>query len=127
MQVFDQYSEVVTDTENALSSAVDSVMAGDDFGAETGAKNFWGGLFETKKRYFEIYKKYLSDDVLNAFYYNYLEHRVYGRPHFSYSTNVSLFVLPENVELLDLNDPIRVYAEDSAKFFTDATYRAMSG
>ncbi len=108
LQVFDGQTQCITDAETALDQAVGAVMAGDDYGATSGAKEFWGALFASKDLFFNTYKKYLPEEVLNGFYYNYLEHRVYGRPHFNWDCGVSLFVLPENVELLEDQDPIRM-------------------
>jgi len=127
LQVFDGNADVITNTEDALKSGVDSVMANAEFSATADAKQFWGGLFEAKKRYNKIFKQYLPDEVLDGFYFNYIEPRLYGKPVFSFNTNVGLFVSPENVTLLDVPGVNSKLAEDANYFLLDSTYKANAG
>lgn len=53
-----------------------------------------------------------------------MDNRVYGRPHFEWTTGVSMFVLPENVEMLETDDANKTIAMDAAEFLCDATYGA---
>lgn len=127
MQVFETNNQVIQDTCDALKSSVDQVMANDEFGITDTAKQFWGGLFEAKKQYFATYKKYLNDDILNGFYYSWLENKLYGRPCFNFSTSMSMFVLPENIELMEAGDPTRIWADDLVYYTMDSSYKANSG
>jgi len=127
LQVFNKDADVITNTSDALESAVGKVMASDDLGATADAKQFWGGFFEVKKRYYNTYKKYLNTDVLDAFYYNYLENIIYGKEVFSFSSSVSLFCVPENIENLEENDAKLQYAADAIAYLTDSTYKANQG
>jgi len=52
-----------------------------------------------------------------------LENIIYGRPTFSFNSSVSLFSLPENIEILEQNDAKRIYAEDAISYLLDSTYK----
>lgn len=124
LHVFNQDADVINNTKDALNNAVGNVMAGDDMGAADSAKQFQGGFFTIKKQYYNTYQKYLNTDVLDAFYFSYLENIMYGKEAFNFSSSVSLFAVPENIENLDQNDGKFKYAEDAVTYLTDSTYRA---
>lgn len=128
MQIFDSNSDVVQTCVDAMNSVIGDVLnntVDDNIG--DGAKQFWGGIFEAEKQFKSVFKKYLPTDVLNAFYYDYVENLTYGRPTFGFSTGVSMFMLPENVENMEANNPQRRIASDAVSWLLDSQYKANEG